>query len=165
MLSHDTDHTLIILTISVIDTNTYYSAIRSIVYQNTAPDGPLSAESSKQLTKYLQTPDTKDIGMYRFLTNCFALSVHSSHNMTDIGIVYAKIVERIVTDKTRNEMIVRRAVNILKANLSNYQPSGSTLSMLDKFCLSIVTDNEQILRVPNLISYFLFNFSTLILRI
>ena len=52
-----------------------------------------------------------------------------------------------MTDKTRNEMIVRRAVNIMKANLTNYVPSGHTLAMLDKFCLSIVTDNEQILRV------------------
>eukprot|EP00026_Physarum_polycephalum_P000444 Phypoly_transcript_00445.p1 GENE.Phypoly_transcript_00445~~Phypoly_transcript_00445.p1 ORF type:complete len:1231 (+),score=179.96 Phypoly_transcript_00445:1041-4733(+) len=97
------------------------NAIRSIVYQNTAPDGPLSSESSKQLAKYLQTPETKDI-------------------------VYAKIVERIATDKTRNEMIVRRAVNIMKANLTNYVPSSTTLAMLDKFCLSIVTDNDQILR-------------------
>lgn len=37
--------------------------IRTAVYQNTAPEGPPSSESTKVLLKYLADPSTIEIGI------------------------------------------------------------------------------------------------------
>lgn len=82
--------------------------------------------------------------------NCFSIVVTASY-VKSLDTVYEKIMERVGTDKTRNEEIARRSVNILKSNLPSYVPTGDVLWKLDTFCQSIMTDNDQIIKVRALL--------------
>ena len=117
-------------------TRVVHNNIKWVVLQNTAPDANPLPEAVQSLQKFLKNPATIDTGI---VFNCFRKCVLLYNVLTILYIpVYRKIMERIQTDRTHSQVVVSRALRILKIQLFKYSPSPEVLEELDLFCVELI---------------------------
>ncbi|EGC28365.1 hypothetical protein DICPUDRAFT_160265, partial [Dictyostelium purpureum] len=92
--------------------------IRNVVQQNSIPDGTIpSAEASFALNRYLDDPNTVDLG--------------NNNN------IYINLIERIRNEKSNYEQVLSRILKLIKNNIAIHPPSYQILLELDIFFLSL----------------------------
>lgn len=65
-------------------------------------------------------------------------------NPTTVDIVYAKAMEKVRADKTNNRALVTNCIQLLKSHLFAFPPKTETLIQLERFCIALQPDTEQL---------------------